>query len=173
MLSEDRYGDTFYQEDTTEEHSLDELARELANGTISRRRALQLVGASLLGFAVPTLGLPGTAEARRRRRRHRRRGGTCPPSGTGCDTQCTNTNKDCRCVRTTDGRACVHPCCGDRGCETSADCPGSQLCLRSDCCGPFSSVCVTPCSQSRPAGCSDTIRSASSETPPSGGGWSS
>jgi hypothetical protein len=55
----------------------DELAKVLATDTISRRRALRLVGAAVLGTALMPL-FPDTAEAltRRQRRRCRRQGGT-------------------------------------------------------------------------------------------------
>jgi hypothetical protein len=38
----------FEQEDLTKEHSFDVLARSLADGTLSRQRALKLVGAAIL-----------------------------------------------------------------------------------------------------------------------------
>lgn len=52
-----------------EEHSFDELAKELARRTVSRRRALKLVGAALLGGVFSFLALPGVAVAKKRRRR--------------------------------------------------------------------------------------------------------
>jgi hypothetical protein len=48
-------------EDHTGEHSFDELARELASGTISRRNALRLMGAALVGGALASI--PGMAWA--------------------------------------------------------------------------------------------------------------
>ena len=48
----------------TEEYSFDELARGLASGTLSRRRALKLVGAAFLGGALGIFGSAGHAEAR-------------------------------------------------------------------------------------------------------------
>ena len=54
------------------EHSFDRLSRELADATISRRRALRLVGAAILGsFLVPFF--PAIAQARRRPKHRRRR----------------------------------------------------------------------------------------------------
>lgn len=44
----------------------DSLSKEMANGTISRGRALKLVGAAIVGGAVVGL-FPGAAEARRAR----------------------------------------------------------------------------------------------------------
>jgi hypothetical protein len=46
MPTEDHH--RFEQEDLTEEHSFDVLARSLADGTLSRQRALKLVGAAIL-----------------------------------------------------------------------------------------------------------------------------
>ena len=45
------------------ERSFDELARELAGGSISRRRALRLMGAALVGGALGSLGIGGIAAA--------------------------------------------------------------------------------------------------------------
>ncbi len=46
---------------TSEHHPLDELAKALAVGTVSRRRALKLIGASLAGAAAALV--PGVAAA--------------------------------------------------------------------------------------------------------------
>ena len=46
---------------TSEHHPLDELAKALAGGTVSRRRALKLIGASLAGAAAALI--PGVAAA--------------------------------------------------------------------------------------------------------------
>jgi hypothetical protein len=45
----------------TEEHSFDELARGLASGSVSRRKALRLMGAALLGSTLASI--PGVALA--------------------------------------------------------------------------------------------------------------
>ncbi len=52
-------GEELQNEDNTtrEQHSLDELAKGLANGSVTRGRALKLMGAALLG--VVSLGLFG------------------------------------------------------------------------------------------------------------------
>ena len=100
------------QGDITEEHSFDELARGMAEGTISRGRALKLVAAALVNFG--SLGLlGGVAEAR-----HRRRCGpkSCPK---GC---CVN------------GKCHVHDpqFCGSGGglCTT---CPTGDICFSGKC----------------------------------------
>src|SRR3954449_2716421 len=60
---------------TPEVHSFDDLAMELADGTLTRARVLKLMGAALLGGLLGGGVLGGTpeAEARRRFRRRRRR----------------------------------------------------------------------------------------------------
>jgi hypothetical protein len=58
----------------------DELAKGLARGTLSRGRALKLVGASLVSTLLVPL-VPNVAEA----------APTCPSSGSGCDASCRHT----------------------------------------------------------------------------------
>src|SRR5947209_16105989 len=60
------------EEDATEEHSFDELARGLASGAISRRKALKLGGVALLGGFGLFSVFPDAAEARRRDRKSTR-----------------------------------------------------------------------------------------------------
>ncbi len=84
------------EEALTEEHSFDELATGLAGGTLTRARALKLVGAALLGGVLNGAAFPGVAEAKRKKgkKRLRRRPApivsptpTCPGDrncGTGC-----------------------------------------------------------------------------------------
>jgi hypothetical protein len=52
------------------EHSFDIISKEMADSTISRGKALKLVGAAILGGAFAGL-LPGTAQARRTSNRRR------------------------------------------------------------------------------------------------------
>src|SRR3712207_6695550 len=68
--------------------SFGELARGLARGTISRRRALKVVGTTILGGWLLTL-FPKPAEARPR----------CT-QGVGCDNECTDTRRTCVCIET-------------------------------------------------------------------------
>src|SRR3954462_15317636 len=75
---------------TPEVHSFDDLAMELADGTLTRARVLKLMGAAILGGLLGggVLGMP-EVEARRRfffRRRHRRRR---PPPTVACAAACT------------------------------------------------------------------------------------
>jgi hypothetical protein len=56
------------REETTEEYSFDALAKGLANGVISRREALKLVGTAILGTGVLAF-FPGAASRARLRLR--------------------------------------------------------------------------------------------------------
>jgi hypothetical protein len=62
MTTEDRDREVY--EGTMEEHSLDELAKGLASGTLSRSRAIKLMGAALLGGVLASI--PGVALAHHR-----------------------------------------------------------------------------------------------------------
>jgi hypothetical protein len=128
-----------YREELTEEHSFDELARRLASGAISRRRALKLLGTAILGAALVPF-LPGVAEAAPR----------CPDSGPGCRAVCPGSNRQCVCIRTIEGRkVCVVPECGDPEirCQTSQECGEKQVCAKtaSKCCDGKVPVCVRRC----------------------------
>jgi hypothetical protein len=75
------------------DHSLDSLAKGLANGTISRRKALRLVGAALVGTTLASI--PGVAMA-------------APPPGKGkCQPPKEKVRGVCRCP--------AQPSCTDSG----------------------------------------------------------
>jgi Stigma-specific protein, Stig1 len=88
----------------TTEHSLDELAKELASGTLSRGKAIRWMGGALLGAALASL--PGVALA----------DDDCRRLGRECrrDSQCCSRN----CIRRGDDKVCACPegqsRCGDR-----------------------------------------------------------
>ena len=69
--------------DVSEEYSFDELAKGLAEGTITRRGALRVVGISFLGLVLPAFLAPGIAEARTRRHHHRAATATMAQSAGG------------------------------------------------------------------------------------------
>ncbi len=144
---------SYDQEDITEEHSFDELAKGLADGTISRSRALKLAAGALLGGTLLAL-FPGAASAeiegnvgggggsggRRRRRRRRRRGGgggggpTCLPQDANCEAFCPgNGPRSCT--------ACCQGACGfaDRCCAPAGTPCGAGT--GTNCC---SLVCLAP-----------------------------
>jgi hypothetical protein len=142
--TEEHYGrwmSAFREDDTGVQRSFDDLASGLASGTISRRRALKLAGASLLGAA----GLFGAANPAQAAPTP-----TCPRRGAGCFRKCKNTRKLCSCIRTvSDSRRCVYPCCSGRPC---GQCRSGEVCMRTNCCGP-QPTCVTPCDRRRPNYC--------------------
>jgi len=85
MSAEDRNGQVSTDEECTDcterEHSFDTLTRRLADGSISRRKALRVLGASLVGSVLASI--PGAAIA-------------APPPGTCLkETKPCKTNTDC------------------------------------------------------------------------------
>jgi hypothetical protein len=125
----------------------DALATGLASSTITRRRALKLAGAALL--VVAGLGAaPREAEA----------APTCPAdTRSGCVVACTNTSKQCACIRTTEGnRVCVHKCCSLRSCNSSSQCLSGEVCIKTGCCREGIQRCVTLCTEPIPRYCGST-----------------
>jgi hypothetical protein len=134
------------------EHSLDELAKGLATGTLSRGKALRWIGGALLGAALASV--PGVAWANDCRRLGRecrrdsqccsrnciRRGDDkvcgCPEGKSRCGDRCvnreTNENHCGSCGnRCDDGEECVGGVCGCPGtpltegeCNCASICPG-------------------------------------------------
>ena len=121
------------------ELSLDELAKELATGTLSRGKVIRWMGGALLGAALASI--PGVALADDCRRLGRecrrdsqccsrncvRRGDdkvcACPEGQTRCNDRCVNLKRNerhCgRCFnRCPDGQECVNG-----GCEGESPCP--------------------------------------------------
>lgn len=139
------------REDATEEYSFDALAKGLASGTISRRKALKLMGTAILGAGVLTVFSTGEADAD-----VEAADVECPDSRVGCNTRCRETGR-CRCVRTVTGNSrCVRPCCSRRTCTTNAQCNSGELCMTTNCCrksGANHGVCVTQCQEPRPNYC--------------------
>ena len=130
---------------TTSAHPFDDVASGLASGTITRRRALKLVGAALLGVA----GL-GAAT------REAEAAPTCPAdTRPGCVVACTNTTKQCSCIRTIEGnRVCVHKCCSLRTCNSSSQCRSGEVCMKTGCCREGEGQrCVTLCTELIPRYC--------------------
>lgn len=128
-----------YWKELTEEHSFDELARGLASGAISRRRALKLFGATILGAALLPL-FPGVAEAEPR----------CPKSGVGCYAICPGSKRSCVCIRTIEGKKrCVVPECAEPEipCRTSLECGQGKVCAKTarKCCEGGNPICVAKC----------------------------
>jgi hypothetical protein len=132
-------------------HSFDDLARELAAGSISRRRAIKLTGGALLGTALLAFS-SSPAEARRRRRNPcRRKRTSCESTPTLLDT-CRG-NPNCHCFRTAaGGKQCVdisgETCPTTNECDSAEDCPGpNEICvLAPGCCGTTANrICMRRC----------------------------
>jgi len=118
------------------ERSFDELARGLANGSISRRRALRLMGAALVGGTLGSLGGVAAADeeckslTKKCRKDEQCCSGNCSKSGTSrfgtCACQenggsCANNSQCCsgNCASGTCAAACVGGC---GHCTQDSDC---------------------------------------------------
>jgi hypothetical protein len=116
------------------ERSFDELASGLASGSISRGKALRLMGAALVGGVLASI--PGIA-------------GAAPnPNRTKCDPKLCPSG--CKCARRLDrlGRACIT--CSLIGCfapTSCEDCPPGTICVPGSTIhlGRNRVVCGNPC----------------------------
>jgi hypothetical protein len=149
------------------EHSFDELTRGLASGSISRGKALRLMGAALVGGTLASLGIDGEAGAAppgcKRAGKNCTRdtqccgslvcpSGTCQtpcPTGGSCETGfsfgCQNSD-NCFCTTTPEGTTfCTEAILCDSAvtCTSSQDCPSGWVC--SDTCCDGRSICNPPC----------------------------
>jgi len=108
-----------------EESIFDELARGLADGSVTRAKALKLMGAALVGGTLGSVGIGEAAAAP----------GGCKRNGKKCkkDTQCCSGN----CVNKTCA-ACPSGTtpCGTECCQTGASCVDGTCC-------PDAQVCAT------------------------------
>jgi hypothetical protein len=147
-------------EDHTGEHSFDELARVLASGTVSRRKALRLFGAALAGSMMASV--PGIAWAKPCKAGEFRCGKKCCPDVASCvrgqcvcppgTTFCSGgTARSNTCVDTStyDCSACNHQCgertnvpCLERADGSGFICACLALCQPCSACQP-PYVCVT------------------------------
>jgi hypothetical protein len=111
--------------------AVDDVARGLAAGTISRRRAIQVGAAGALAGVASTLGLSETAWGSRGRKRVKRcrkcTGETsCKPSACGIGPH----GESCVCIKATNGtKCCVVPDC-TKHCDSNADCGKRQVCSK-------------------------------------------
>jgi hypothetical protein len=139
-----------------EKYSFDSLSKEVANGSISRGKALKLASAALLGSALGAFSLSEDAQARRR---GRNRGSVCrdtrfvdPRCATvGCSQGCAGAN--CSCIQTTENDfLCTAQFCPQfpTSCTSSTQCPGGQVCMVNNCCSFGSNICVTLCGSVTP-----------------------
>ena len=127
--------------------SLDEVAKGLAGGTISRRRALKMAGAALLGAAVVPFSSASPAEAQE----------TCRNRPALSNRRCTaeaicHELPLCACARTVRGnKRCIdlasRDFCAAEPCERNRDCPEGEICVKlGACCGVEErQVCARRC----------------------------
>jgi hypothetical protein len=145
-----------------EDGFFDDLARGLASGTLSRGKALRLMGAALVGGALGSVGIGEAAAA---------------PIGCKADgKKCKNGNQCCsrNCEGGTCAAACVpnggtcaigSQCCsGNCSGDICVSCPsGQELCSNGSCAStscsqgnifdPFTCSCVPQCIPDCPSGC--------------------
>jgi len=137
------------------DHSLDSLARDLANGSVSRRKALRLLGGVLLGSTLASI--PGMALAKPKPSKCTKNS-NCP-SGQGCSSawaclglapRCSSGAHTCVCTASVEGPVvCASAFCPGRiPCTSSAECeallgPGS-VCQAPISCG-CGQACIAPC----------------------------
>src|SRR5215212_8968654 len=164
MAAEDLPRQAHTPKDIPEEHSFDELAKGLADGSVSRRQALRWIGAALLGGALGSIpgiafGQPGPPEGTGKvpggsqgcpyPGQIRVLGGRCEcPSGqTLCNNECVigpfcpienehfnSTTCQCECPEGLCGDLCCPP---DAPCCGGATCcPSAQVCCGDTCCQP-------------------------------------
>jgi hypothetical protein len=125
---------------TTREGSLDELAKGLAGGTVSRGKALRMLGAALFGGAVASI--PGAALAKQGAA-VKPKNVTCTPAnssanstgGAPCGKPKPN-NYTCLCYLDAENQ----PYCGNTtifscspSCTVSHDCPAGSYCRNGLC----------------------------------------
>jgi hypothetical protein len=120
-----------------DEHFFDDLAKGLGDGTITRGRALRLVGGALLAVAVPSL-FPRPAVASAKKKCHKKGGVFLSKGDCHCGAQCgksplpkfiCHNNTGCTCFERADGTGGL---CTDTSqgfgavpCSTDADCSSS------------------------------------------------
>src|SRR5918997_3574135 len=120
----------------TRERSFDELARGLASGSISRGRALRLMGAALVGGTLGSFGIGGVAVAAK----------ACKPAGQKCskDKQCCSANcSGGTCAACPSGATL----CGTECCQTGATCVAGTCCPNAQVCGTGTSLTCCPSGQ--------------------------
>ena len=144
----------------TTNRTFDELASGLASGTLSRGKALRLLGAALVGGLLPFT--PKVAEAAVGRHRCDS-AGECPKGGSCCAGTCCEGEVSCLpaspvcgkgrvatiCADTEEfGTTCVAGCGFTVPCGTTADCEANPLSSGMVCVTPLgggTSFCLSPC----------------------------
>jgi hypothetical protein len=135
------------------ERSFDELASGLANGSLSRGRALKLMGAALVGGVLASI--PGIAEAapkpkppgKKCKRDSQCSTQVCVSGVCGGTFACRRCPEDCTCAVRADGSIACIGCrpgelCQSRLVDSCDECVAPNVCLR-----PFGALitCAPPC----------------------------
>jgi hypothetical protein len=146
--------------ETSKGQLFDELSQGLASGAISRRRALKLAGAAVLGSTGLLALFPRAAGAQNIMEETRP---TIARSDPGCRGEPAINNRrcpenrcgggpECVCAETVRGdKKCVNideEVCPRRDqCDDGRDCPRGEVCIKvGGCCGrPRRNLCVSPC----------------------------
>ena len=149
--------------ETSEGQLFDELSQGIASGAISRRRALKLAGAAILGSTGLLSLFPRVAGAQSivdqaddvTVSSHRQPGcsGERSIDNNSCAfNQCGPEHQQCFCARTVSGEnRCVNleneRCPGRDRCDSNRDCPQGEVCIQvGGCCGrPRRNDCVRLC----------------------------
>jgi hypothetical protein len=147
-------------EDASEGQLFDELTKELASGAISRRRALKLAGAAILGSTGLLALFPGMARASELNVLDEMVvvadtdpgcRGEPAISNQGCRAGLCGGNQNCICAKTVSGhKRCVQirdlRCPSQDRCDRN-DCPQGKVCIQiGGCCGhPRRNFCVDLC----------------------------
>lgn len=139
-----------------EENFFDDLARGLADGTLTRGKAIRLMGAAVVGGALGSLGI---REASADTPGCKRNGKACKKNTQCCSGKCS-------------GGVCA-PACGSNGesCATGTDCCSGNckdsVCVES-CIPPY----AIPCDPSNPESCGGgRLGSCFCERATEGGGY--
>jgi hypothetical protein len=156
MALDDHNANHSHQERSTAELSFDELAKDVASGTLSRRKALRMLGAALVGSALASI--PGVAWADKggnlecvkcckEKYGPGRELGQCISAGARgeCPVTCDGNGGGCPSGTTLCGGNCVSTDCPSSGqtlnpSTCKCECPAGQTCCNGACrdlfCGP-------------------------------------
>ena len=135
----------------TSNHSFDELTRGLASGSISRGRALRLMGAALVGGTLGSLGGVAAADEeckplnKKCRKNHQCCSGKCDSASGTCAAACASGQVLCN------GSCVSNSCLANSGqvfnsSTCQCECPSGRVLLSNG-------TCATPCSTAPECSC--------------------
>ena len=148
MPTEEQNGEATNRDDTISERSFDALAKGLAAGSVSRRKALRLMGGAVLGGLLASI--PGVALAAPCPRTRIRCAGQCCAEGV---TTCQGTGRNKTCGPLPVANPCAGAYCGTN--------PTGQTCVCRAEMGTNEAVCI----ESTTYYCTD-ICTSNSQCPP-------